>query len=284
MNTRTIEAPAKINLFLKVTGKRPDGYHELSTLMCRVGLYDHIVLNFDQPSITVDCTHPRVPEGRQNLAFKAAAAFFEALGITHGVGIAIDKEIPVGAGLGGGSSDAAAVLTALNSHYGMPLSQEAMIRLAQTVGADVPFFVFAKTALVAGIGEQLRPVEGMPRLWAVLIYPRFEIATAWVYERLNLQLTKCEENYNVSWFLEDLSRLKDLLSNDLEQVSAGAFPEIHTLKRALIQVGARGALMCGSGSAVFGLFETRRQGTRALAELKRRSARWDMYLAELLLP
>ncbi|MBW2109682.1 MAG: 4-(cytidine 5'-diphospho)-2-C-methyl-D-erythritol kinase [Deltaproteobacteria bacterium] len=284
MNTLTIKAPAKINLFLKVTGKRRDGYHELSTLMCRVGLYDRIVLCLDQPCITVRCPHPSVPEGEQNLAFKAAAAFFETLGITHGVGISIDKRIPVGAGLGGGSSDAAAVLTALNNHYGTPLTQEVLMRLALTVGADVPFFIFGKTALVTGIGEKLRPVAGMPRLWAVLVYPRFEISTAWVYKHLNLQLTKCEENYNVSWFLEDLSRFKDLLFNDLEQVSTGAFPEIQTLKRALIQGGAAGALMCGSGSAVFGLFETRRQAVRGLEGLKRRFACWDMFLADLLLP
>jgi len=282
MNTLAIPSPAKINLFLKVTGKRPNGYHDLFSLLCRVSLFDTVTLSFDRPSITVRCSHPHVPEGRANLAHKAAVLFFEALSRKDGVAISIDKAIPVGAGLGGGSSNAAAVLTGLNQRYGFPFNEKQLMDMGLALGADVPFFILGKTALARGIGEDLEPIEDMPSLSVVLVYPRLQVSTAWVYEHLNLGLTICEENYNVSWFLEDFSRIKDFLCNDLEQVTAEAFPEISVVKRALMDVGALGSLMSGSGSAVFGLFRNQGQAAEAIQQLDQKQ--WDTFLVELLLP
>jgi 4-diphosphocytidyl-2-C-methyl-D-erythritol kinase len=283
MTTLAIASPAKINLFLKITGKRPNGYHELYSLMCRVSLFDRVTLSFEQPSTTVRCSHPQVPEGKANLAHKAAALFFDALSIENGVAISIEKTIPVGAGLGGGSSNAAAVLTGLNEHHGVPFSEQALMDMGLALGADVPFFILGKTALARGIGEDLEPFEGMPPWSAVLAYPRLQVSTAWVYDRLNLGLTNCEENYNVPWFLEDISRIKDFLCNDLEEVTVEAFPEIGFAKRALLEVGAMGSLMSGSGSAVFGLFQTRQQAAEAFEQLGYQK-QWDLFLVDLLLP
>jgi 4-diphosphocytidyl-2-C-methyl-D-erythritol kinase len=283
MNTLVIPSPAKINLFLKVTGKRADGYHELVSLMCRVDLYDTVTLSFDQPSISVHCPHPKVPEGKTNLAYKAAALFFNALSRRDGVAIFIEKLIPVAAGLGGGSSNAAAVLMGLNQHHGFPFSNKDLMELGLKVGADVPFFLFKHTAVARGIGEHLERFDRMPPLSAVLVCPRVQISTAWVYEHLNLRLTNCEENCSVSWFLEDLSKLKDLLCNDLEQVAVKKFPEINTIKTALLDLGAHGAIMSGSGPTVFGLFQGLQQASLALKRIEQQG-HGDCFLVNLLIP
>ena len=155
MKPLVIPSPAKINLFLKVAGKRTDGYHDIVTLMCRVDLFDTVTLSFDQPSITTSCPHPEVPDGKANLAYKAAALFLEALPSPQGVAITIDKTIPVAAGLGGGSGNAAAVLTGLNQHHGFPFGREELMEMGAQVGADVPFFVFGHSAIARGIGDQV---------------------------------------------------------------------------------------------------------------------------------
>jgi 4-diphosphocytidyl-2-C-methyl-D-erythritol kinase len=201
----------------------------------------------------------------------------------RGVGISIEKVIPVAAGLGGGSSNAAAVLMGLNDHYGFPFNNRQLMDMGLEVGADVPFFILENTALARGIGDQLEPFGEMPPLSAVLVYPRLQISTKWVYEHLNLGLTNCEENYNVFWFLEDLARIEQYLCNDLEQVTATEFPEIDAVKRALLELGAIGTLMSGSGSTVFGLFHTQQQAASALKGLERQR-QWDTFLVRLLLP
>ena len=171
----------------------------------------------------------------------------------------------------------------LNQYYGLPFDEKELRNMGLTLGADVPFFILGKTALARGIGEELEPVEDMPPLSVVLVYPKLQVSTAWVYKHLNLGLTICEEKYNVSWFLEDFSRIKDFLCNDLEQVTAEAFPEISVVKRALMDVGALGSLMSGSGSAVFGLFRNQGQAAEAFQQLSHQK-QWDFFLVELLLP
>jgi 4-diphosphocytidyl-2-C-methyl-D-erythritol kinase len=283
MKPLAIPSPAKINLFLKVLGKLASGYHELVTLMCRIDLYDTVTLSFDQPSITVYCAHPEVPEGTTNLAYKAAELFFEALSRPDGVAISIEKEIPVAAGLGGGSSNAAAVFMGLNQHYGFPFDKQDLMDMGLAVGADVPFFLLRHTAVARGIGQYLEPFDGMPPWSAVLVCPGCRISTAWVYEHLNLGLTNCEENYKVPSLLEDLSKLKGLLCNDLEHVTVKKFPEINTIKRALLGLGADGALMSGSGPTVFALFQDPQQASLAFKRIEQQR-RWDVFLVKLLLP
>ena len=283
MKPLVIPSPAKINLFLKVVGKLPNGYHELVTLMCRVDLFDTLILVFDQPSISVYCAHPEVPEGPANLAYKAAALFFDALSRQEGAAIFIEKVIPVAAGLGGGSSNAAAVFMGLNQHYGFPFDNKDLMDMGLKVGSDVPFFLFRHTAVVRGIGQHLEAFDGMPPWSVVLVCPQCQVSTAWVYEHLNLRLTNCEENYNVLAFLEDLSKLKGLLCNDLEQVTVGQFPEINTIKKALLDLGAEGVLMSGSGPTVFALFQDPQQASLAFKGIKQQQ-RGDVFLVKLLLP
>lgn len=283
MNTIVRTCPAKINLFLKVVGKRRDGYHDLQTLMCRVRLCDTLHLTFHTPTLSTSCDHPDVPNGPSNLAHRAAALFFKTLSRTEGADIFIEKKIPVAAGLGGGSSNAAEVLMALNAHYGHPLSQNALMDLGLQIGADVPFFILQHTAVAEGLGEKLVPCPNMFPFWVVLVHPRIAVSTAWAYEHLNLGLTNCPETYNVSWFLEDLSRVKGFLCNDLEKVTVEAFPVISTIKGALLDQGADGALMSGSGPTVFGLFSTYEAARSALRSIERRGD-GDTFLVDVLVP
>ena len=286
MKTLAIPSPAKINLFLKVVGRRPDGYHEIITLLSRIGLFDTVVLTFNQPSISVDCSHPRVPEDRSNLAYRAASLFFDALSIHDGVAIFIDKVIPVAAGLGGGSSNAAAVLMGLNQHYGFPLGDGELMEIGLNVGADVPFFLFRHMAVARGIGNDLAVYEDLPPLSVVLVCPTFEVHTAWVYRNLNLRLTNSDKNFKMDSLKDDISRVKHFLFNDLEQVTIGKFPEIKTIKKALLDLGAEAALMSGSGPSVFGLFKDSQQATKAIHSIRhlRGRERWETFLVELLLP
>ncbi len=283
MDSLNVSSPAKVNLFLKVVGKRPNGYHDLQTLMCRVNLCDNVILTFDRSGITACSNHPDVPNGKENLAYKAAALFFETLSIKGGVNISIEKKIPVAAGLGGGSSNAATVLMALNQRHGLPFVDQELMDLGLKIGADVPFFILKHTAFVTGIGQILEAFKGIFPFWTVLVHPRVSISTAWVYKHLNLRLTNCQESYNVSRFSEDLPRVKGLLCNDLEHVTVGKFPEICSIKKALLDQGADGALMSGSGPTIFGLFQSHSQAFLAFKAMKDQQ-RWDVYLADLLLP
>jgi len=283
MNTLVLPSPAKINLFLRVLGKRTNGYHDLVTLIARIDLFDTVTLAFDQPSITVHCSHPNVPKGKSNLAYQAASLFLEALSRHEGVAIMIEKVIPVAAGLGGGSSNAASVLMGLNQHYGFPFSNRELMDIGLKVGADVPFFLLRHTAVARGIGEDLEAFEGVPELSALLVCPRFQVSTAWVYNNLNLRLTNYEKDFNSISFEGDLSRIDDFLCNDLEQVTVQKFPEINTIKKALLGLGAQGALMSGSGPSVFGLFQAPQQASTAFQRI-RQQRRWDTFLARLLVP
>lgn len=254
----TLLSPAKINLFLQVTGKRMDGYHDLYTWMCCIDLHDRIGLTFATPSITVRCPYPGVPEDADNLAARAARRFFDAIDSHDGVGIDIQKQIPPGAGLGGGSSNAATVLMALNQHYGSPFSKTDLMRLGASVGADVPFFIFGKSALATGIGDCLAPCPALKPYPMVLIYPGMAVSTAQVYKNLNLRLTK-KEKINIGQvfnLLDNGVKGFSLLFNDLEAPALALCPDIARAKAFLTRHQAMTALMTGSGSGVFGLFET----------------------------
>lgn len=254
-----ILSPAKINLFLHVTGKRTDGYHELVTLMCCIKLYDTILLRPDASEITVTCDHPEVPEGDKNIAWQAADIFLKNLGKRRktdgkGVQISIEKKIPVAAGLGGGSSNAATVFLGLNRIYGYPFSKEEIMKMGLSTGADVPFLIQRKPAIVTGIGEKLEAYHGLRPLKILLVFPGFGVSTEMVYKNLNLGLTKCAKK--LKQFHSDRLDfdIKKHLCNDLETVTGDLYPEISVVKEALLNEGANGALMCGSGPTVFGVF------------------------------
>lgn len=276
-----ILSPAKINLFLKITGKRPDGYHDLVSLMCCVGLYDTVSLTFGVKETSVSCCHPDVPEDETNLAVAAASLFLRTLNKNQGVKISIEKQIPVGAGLGGGSSNSAAVFLGLNRYYGYPFSLDKLISMGRSIGADVPFFIFRKPAIVTGIGDKLKAYQGLESFKILLVFPGFRVSTAKVYKNLNLGLTNCKKKLKSFLSNEQSFDPRYHLCNDLEPTAASMYPGIFTAKEALLKHGALGALMSGSGSTVFGLFSDSDKAVtanHALAE----NDKWQLYLVNMM--
>ena len=254
MNTLTLSAPAKINYLLDVIAKRPDGYHELRMIMQRVNLCDQISLSVTEtPDIMVTCTSPFAPGGPKNIAWKAAKTFLEYAKCGKGVTIEITKNIPVAAGLGGGSSNAATVLMGLNELLQTGYSEEKLMEIGCTLGADVPFFIFKKTALAEGIGEKFTILPEMPKCIILLINSGIHVSTAWVYR--SLLLTSTRELNKLPEFFESVEQVAAILSNDLEEVTIPAFPIIAEIKSRLMDCGAVGSLMSGSGPTVFGIFK-----------------------------
>ncbi len=277
-----ILAPAKINLFLHVTGKRPDGYHDLFSLMCCVSLYDSVTLNFDVANISVVCSHPQVPGDETNLAWRAAHLFLRQLQIDAGVEIILDKKIPVAAGLGGGSSDAAAVLLGLNHYHKNPFSEDELSALGLTLGADVPFFIFRKPAIAEGVGEKLKQFQQIKPLPVLLVYPQIYVSTASVYDNLNLGLTKCKQRLKKLFFDNEHSfDMIECLCNDLETVTMHRHSEVRKAQKALIHHGASGALMSGSGPTVFGLFTDNVKADHVKKELLKNSS-WQVFHVAML--
>ncbi len=266
MNSISLRAPAKVNYLLDVIRKRPDNYHDLRMVMQRIAIYDEIVLSLSEmPGIRVNCGKDGVPDGPGNIAWKAADTLLQRIAVKPGIDISIAKNIPVAAGLGGGSSDAASVLMGLNDLLEMGLHDRELMDLGLGLGADVPFFIFKKTALAEGIGEILTPVEGLPPVWLVLVNPNIHVSTAWVYK--SLQLTKEKDLAKLPKFNNRIEDICSLLSNDLENVTISSFPLIRDIKNLLLEKGARGALMSGSGPTVFGVFESEEKARHCHSEI-----------------
>ncbi|MGD0020900.1 MAG: 4-(cytidine 5'-diphospho)-2-C-methyl-D-erythritol kinase, partial [Smithellaceae bacterium] len=210
------KAPAKINLFLRVLRKRADGYHDISSLLQRITLYDDLIFSSRPSGIVLDCPGSNLPTSEDNLVFRATQSIFAYTNYPFGVEIKLTKRIPLAAGLGGGSSDAAITLTALNEIFSFGLKKRELMMLGAKLGADVPFFIFGNTALVSGIGDKLKAVQNIPELNFVLINPQFPLPTKMVYDNLNLRLTREKINYSIPRFfaLGDIIRE---LHNDLEE-------------------------------------------------------------------
>jgi len=277
-----IKSFAKVNLYLEITGKRPDGYHELITVMCLIDLHDTLRIEFQTPDTRLTCNHPDVPTDASNLVLKAAQAFFQATGRSDPISVSIDKNIPVGAGLGGGSSNAAAMLTALNDYYQQPLGREALMRLAGGIGADVPFFIYGRPAVATGIGERLTAFDHLPEMPILLIYPGKPVSTAEVYQRLNFGLTKSKKiNTQITFRHIRKKVIPALLHNDLERPAFAINPEIAHSKTVLLAQGAAGALMSGSGSSVFGIYANPEDAHNAYAEIRPRYTHWEIFLTNL---
>jgi 4-diphosphocytidyl-2-C-methyl-D-erythritol kinase len=255
--TYSIKTPAKLNIRLKVTGLRPDGYHELVSIMVPVGLYDILELRvpFDG-RIQITCKDTDVPSDKNNLIYRAAELFMYQTGLDEGASITLLKNIPVSAGLGGGSSDAAATLLALNRIYSNPLSDPDLHALAVKLGADVPFFLNCRPSLATGIGEILSPIPNWPELWYIIVVPPFKVSTSWAYQNLRLRLTTDEYTDIFEMLKKGNYSISNILENDLEKVTSASFPIINTLKKSLMDAGAEGAIMSGSGPSVFGIFLT----------------------------
>ena len=264
---RLFRAPAKINLCLHVRGRLKNGYHELAMAMQRVDLYDDIDIELRPTGgISVCCSGLRLADGEENLAARAARLILQRAGLNVGVSVSIVKRIPVAAGLGGGSSDAAAVLIALNEMLAIGYNEMQLREMGAELGSDVPFFVFARPAWATGTGVQLEPLPPLPQVSFVLVNPGIAVSTADIYQ--SLRLTKGGELANLPRFsagtLEELCRS---LHNDLEQVVLQRFPVVAEVKRRLAGLGAMGTLMSGSGATAFGIFADHTEACAAAAAL-----------------
>ncbi|MGG5254537.1 4-(cytidine 5'-diphospho)-2-C-methyl-D-erythritol kinase [Neobacillus sp. SM06] len=253
-----VKAPAKINLSLDVLHKRPDGYHEVEMIMTTIDLADRIeltLLNEDKINIL---THNRfVPDDQRNLAFQAAKLLKERFAIKEGVTIAIEKNIPVAAGLAGGSSDAAATLRGLNKLWNLGLSLDQLAELGAEIGSDVSFCVYGGTALAKGRGELITEIPAPPTCWVILAKPFIGVSTAEVYRRLDL---KNVHHPNIGKMIEalqtkDYDKVCGQVGNVLEEVTLHLYPEVAQIKEQMKRFGADAVLMSGSGPTVFGLVQ-----------------------------
>ena len=274
----TVKAPGKLNLHLRITGKRPDGYHEIESVLVPVALYDTLSIRKKKQGLKVSCTGRELSEGPENLVYRAALSFFERTGIRDGARISLVKEVPISSGLGGGSSDAAAVLKGLNTLWDGPLSGKDLEELALSLGADVPFFLFQRPAIARGIGELLERVSGFPLFWYVIVSPMLMVSTAWAYGQVRLRLT-VEGNEDRIKFLDAAAlKIPDLLYNDLESVTLGKYPFLCSIKESLMALGALGALMTGSGPSIFGVFDSEHKAHEAGETLRRIEPNHDVFI------
>lgn len=247
---------AKINLTLDILGRMENGYHEIETVMQTVNLFDLIIIDKVKEGIFINTNLKFLPTNEKNIAYKAAKAFFEKTGINGGVRMLIHKNIPVAAGLAGGSGNAAAVLVSLNMLYNLPLSDNELLALGATLGADIPFCMFGGTLLCKGIGEKLISMDKFPKKHILLVKPPINISTADIYNAIDNE--PMPEHPTSSQFINSISNGSydpQYMFNVMEIVTARKNPVIGGIKKKLIMNGAEAALMSGSGSTVFGIFD-----------------------------
>lgn len=259
LQSLAVSAPAKINLLLRVIGKRPDGFHELETVFQEIDLADCLTLTEQPEKIELTCDSGPLPTDNRNLAVRAALALQQMTGTRKGCSIDLRKRIPLSAGLGGGSSDAAAVLLGLNRLWNLDLKPMALLKVASELGSDVPFFLHGGTAYATGRGEQLRRLTATPPYFGVLIYPNLAISTKEVFAAGKFSLTNSENYFTfkfVSSSMKNPAQWTDRFGNDLERVVFERYPQLQELIVELRRAGAFYAHMSGSGSSVFGLFDS----------------------------
>jgi len=266
-----LRAPAKINLGLRVLGCRSDGCHDIVSLMVPVGLFDVVRVESARSGIALICPDSDLPTDQGNLVHRAAQLILRECGSDAGVRLELQKRIPLGAGLGGGSSDAAATLKGVNELLGSRLGKEELHRLAVRLGADVPFFLVGGAALAEGIGDRLTPIAAVPEVWTMLVYPGFQVSTRWAYEHLTLTTVANRSRLSNlgSIAVEEvtayrqrllgrqgltLEDLLPLLVNDFEPLVFSHYPQLAEIRQALLAAGARAAPMTGSGPTLVGLF------------------------------
>lgn len=282
-NKITAACPAKINLSLDVTGKRSDGYHELRMIMHTVDICDYVTVSLsDGNEIKVICDSKNVPSGEENIVFKAAELFFERLGKQGGAEIEIKKNIPVGAGMAGGSTDAAGTLKALNALYGKPFSEAELEETGKKIGADVPFCIRGGCCLCEGIGEIMTPLPEMRGVYLTVAKPMFSVSTPWVYK--NLVLGEKSVHPHTEKLISALNTgeyelFAELSGNTLEAVTAGEHAEIKEYEEIMKENGAFFSMMTGSGPAVFGVFRDKQNAEKAAEILKTKTD--EVFVSEM---
>jgi 4-diphosphocytidyl-2-C-methyl-D-erythritol kinase len=274
----TVRAPAKTNLILRILDRRADGFHNLWSVMQTVGLEDDITirLNQDHTDLRLECDVASLSTDQTNLVIRAAAAVLRRCERTLGLDIALTKRIPMGAGLGGGSSDAAATIIGLNRLLNLGWSGTEMAQVGQALGSDVPFFFFAPSAVVTGRGEYVRPIRMTGVRWIVLVNPGFSVETKWAYQELSSkrahvpalsdQQAALDREHEMSW-----EQIVQAAENDFETPVFAAHPNLRAIKQDLITQGAEAALLSGSGATVFGVFRDEARAVHAHAHFQHRS-------------
>jgi len=265
------KAPAKINLTLDVLYKRPDGYHEVEMIMTTVDLADRVWLKpTEDGKITIKASERFVPSDRKNLAYQAADLLRKEYGIHKGVEITLDKNIPVAAGLAGGSSDAAAALRGLNRLWDLQLSADKLAELGARIGSDVSFCVYGGTALATGRGEKIQHLAAPPNCWVILAKPSISVSTADIYRNLDTSSIQHPDTKQMMDALasNDYQQMCRSLGNVLEPVTMKLYPQVVVLKEKMEQFGADAVLMSGSGPTVFGLVKHESRVSRIYNGLK----------------
>ncbi len=270
-------SPCKVNLLLNILGRRADGFHELETMMHPVRLHDELCFQRSGTGVQLTCSEPALPTDSSNLVHRAATAFLAAARLPDGVRIHLEKKIPLAAGLGGGSGNAATTLLGLNELFGQPLSGPQLHDIAASLGSDIPFFLQTKPALATGRGEHIAPLDFFPALrghWFLLVHPGFGIATAWAYQQLAQFPAALNGQPGRAQKLVSLLQAGDLASasphfyNSLEAPALRKYPLLVLFQECLRAHGAAAALMSGSGSTTFALFRNQAGAGRAAEGLK----------------
>ena len=274
-----VRAYAKINLSLDVMGKREDGYHLLKMVMQQVDLYDVININKAKSGIAITCDKFYIPCDSRNLVYKAAEIFLKEYKINSGVTIDIQKNIPVAAGLAGGSVDAAVVLKAMRDIFKIDVTDEELMELGVTIGADIPYCIQGGTALCEGIGEDITPLEPFKNTIVLLVKPNFGISTKDVYRALDVsKIYKRTNTKNLISAMErnDLEQIGLEMRNNLENITLGKHVVLRDIKNKMVSMGAVGSMMSGSGPTVFGIFEDMLTAQRCFEHFSKKYK--DVYL------
>ena len=288
MSERKLKARAKINLGLDVIRKREDGYHDLRMVMQTIGLCDELVLSqVETEGIFVSTNRPELPTDERNLVYRAARLLREEFGLPGGIRIHLEKKIPMAAGLAGGSTDAAAVLKGMNDLYSLGLSEAQLCERGVKLGADIPYCIMGGTALAEGIGERLTRLPEAPQCSVLLTKPWIDVSTAFVYGHLRadeLQDHPDIDGQIAAVWSGDFSGMTEKMGNVLETVTIPAYPVVQEIKEEMLELGAAGAMMSGSGPTVFGLFDDREKAEAAYRRMCENGAGRDVFLTEFFQP
>lgn len=272
MDSVVIKAMAKVNLGLDVLRRRENGYHDVKMVMQTVDLYDTLTLSKIDKGIVITTNTGELPLDEDNLIFKAAKLLLEYTDKKAGVSIHLDKQIPIAAGMAGGSTDAAATLLGLNELYNLDLTKEALAEIGVKIGADVPYCIYGGTYLSEGIGEVLTKLPDAPDCYVVIAKPEIGVSTKYVYE--NLHIETVEKHPDIDGMIDAIKKgsldgVAKKMENVLETVTIKRYPEIETMKKCLLKNGAESALMSGSGPTVFGIFKEENIAKQALSKLQK---------------
>lgn len=279
------KAYAKINLGLDVIRRRPDGYHEVKMIMQTVGIYDVLTFRKSKGGISISLDKEELPAGRENLIYKAADLIMKEYGIREGVSVFLEKNIPIAAGMAGGSTDAAAVFHGMNELFDLSMNLEDMKKLGVKIGADVPYCILGGTALAEGIGEILTPLPAPPAAYLLIAKPDINVSTKFVYENLHADTLKYHPDIDgmaAALKQGELKGVTDRMGNVLETVTVREYPVISRIKEEMQKGGAENSLMSGSGPTVFGIYKEKERAEEVLEEISRQGLAKQIYVTEFI--